>query len=392
MPTPMPSTSPPPFRLSVEALRVRGARQAVVSASFSIAPGRTLALLGDAADGTSLLLDAIAGHAPIDHGAILRDGRPIGALPPRDRGIGLVSPRDPLFTHLDVAGNIGFPLRVRGLPSSERDRRIADGLALLGLDAVAHVCPADLSPADAVRAALARALAADPVLLLLDAPLQLLRPREREQLRRSLKRLVGARGLTMLLATEDRDEALSMGDEVGVLDRGTLHQVDSGAALLERPCDAVVAARIGDANLLPGRILENDGETARVRLPTGHVMEAEPFGALPENAACTLAVRPDRIATAFLNRRGSEMEAAEDALPGTLQDVLHLGDHLRLRFRLADGMELLVRRPPAAILAELRPGRVAMLAWQPHQARVFPVSDEQPARDAAQGYRAALLF
>lgn len=373
MPTPL--STDLSARLLVEGLSAHDAGRSLEAVSFSIEAGRTLVLLGEPADGTSLLLDAIAGHARIDRGAVACDGRPVHALPPRDRGIGLVSPRDPLFAHLDVRGNIGFPLRARRLPAAERDRRIGDGLALLGLDAVAHLRPAALNPADAVRAAIARALAADPALLLLDAPLQALRHREREQLRRSLKRLAAARGLTMLLATEDRDEALSLGDAIGVLHRGRLHQVAPGAALLERPEDAVVAARIGDANLLPGRILENDGELARVRLPTGHVMDAEPCGPLTENAACTLAVRPDRIATAFLTRRGSEMESAEDALPGTLQDVVHLGDHLRLRFRLADGTELLVRRPPAAVLAELRPGRVAMLAWQAHQARVFPVVD-----------------
>lgn len=372
-----PADTVPP-RLSVVGLSVLGAPgtgRLLRTVSFDLAPGRTLVLLGGADDGTSLLLDAIAGHASIGSGIVLRDGRGVDQLPAEQRGFGMVSDRDTLFPHLDVAGNIDFPLRARGLDKAERRRRVADALALLGLDPVADNRPTALDAANRVRTAVARALASDPAVLLLDTPFQSLHPREREQFRRTLRRLATARGLTMLLTTEDREEALLLGDRIGVLDAGVLHQVGTGQDLLERPGDAVVAARIGDANLLPGRIVESDEEVALVRLATGQVMEGEPCGTLEPGAACMLAVRPDRIATAFLSRSQAGVETGADSLPGTLQDAVHLGDHFRLRFRLADGTEILVRRPPAASAADLRPGRIALLAWQPHQARVFPMAN-----------------
>ena len=336
-------------------------------------PGRCLAILGSDDDGAALLLDLVCGHASHGNGTIRLDGRAIDRLPPQARGVGLVSARDPLFAHLDVAGNIGFPLRARGVVAGERDRLVRDALALLGLDAVAGLRPSVLGPADRVRAAIARALVAGPSLLLLDAPFLTLDLRERALLQRALRRLVRARGLTVLLSTADRDEALMLGDEIGILDAGTLHQVGAAPDLLDRPADAVVAARIGDANLLPGRIVRCDDETALVRLASGHEMEAEPAGAIAEGAPCMLCVRPDRIATVFLSRpdAGGPGSDASGALPAALQEAIHFGDHLRLRFRLADGTELIVRRPPAAAMAELRPDRIALLAWQAHQARVF---------------------
>ena len=365
---------PPRLALDqISALGAPGSGRLLRAVSFRLMPGRCLAILGSDDDGAALLLDLVCGHASHGNGTIRLDGRAIDRLPPQARGVGLVSARDPLFAHLDVAGNIGFPLRARGVAAGERDRLVRDALALLGLDAVAGLRPSVLGPADRVRAAIARALVAGPSLLLLDAPFLTLDLRERALLQRALRRLVRARGLTVLLSTADRDEALMLGDEIGILDAGTLHQVGAAQDLLDRPADAVVAARIGDANLLPGRIVRCDDETALVRLASGHEMEAEPAGTIAEGAPCMLCVRPDRIATVFLSRpdAGAPGSDAGDALPAVLQEAIHFGDHLRLRFRLADGAELIVRRPPAAAMAELRPDRIALLAWQAHQARVF---------------------
>ncbi len=337
--------------------------------SLDLMPGRCLALLGDRHAGGSLLLDVVAGHHRNRSGQVLLDGLAVDEQPPAKRRFGIVSVRDPLFPHMSVKDNVSFPLRAQGFATAEQQRRVGEALALLGLEASARRRPDALDDVTRVRTALARALVFDPKLILLDDPFAALDPMPRQLLQRTLRRLVRARGLTILFATADRDEALLLADEIGILQSGHLHQVGTVPTLLDRPADPVVACRLGDANLLTGRIVRLDDEIASVRLSCGQEMEAEPGEALEEGMLCVLCVRPDRIATAFLQRPG--LETGSDSVPATLLEAVHLVDHLRLRFRLADGSELLVRRPPAASAAELRPDRQALLAWQPHHARVF---------------------
>ena len=298
------------------------------------------------------------------------------------RRLGIVSVRDPLFPHLTVRRNVEFPLLAAGVPGAERRRRVGETIALLGLDGVAAGHPRELDPEMAVRGASARAVVTEPRLLLLDDPFAPLEALPRQALQRILRRLVRARGLTALLVTGDRNEALLLGDEIGLLERGRLHQSGPARRLLDRPADATVAQRLGDANLLTGRVVRIDDEVALVRLACGHEVEAEPGEPVREAALCVLCVPPDRIATAFPGRAGGEPGSfpgsfhGSHMLPATLQEAVHFGDHLRLRFRLADGGEVLVRRPPAAVTTELHANRPALLAWQPHHARVFAVASD----------------
>ncbi|MBE7210023.1 MAG: ABC transporter ATP-binding protein [Gluconacetobacter diazotrophicus] len=367
--------------VSALAPRRRGGRLRGVD--LTVGRGRCLALLGERGGEGSFLLDLVAGYEPVSAGAIAVNGLAVSTLPPGRRGMAMVSGRDPLFPHLSVRDNLRLPLRIRGAGPAERDRRVDEAMALLGLDGVAALKPRALDPADAVRARLARALVFDPQVLLMDDPFAGLDAPVREILRRTVRRLVAARGLCVLHATVDRDEALLLGDAVGVLHDGALQQSGPATELLDRPASAVVARVLGDANLLPGQVLRGDAEVVTVRLACGGEMEAEPAARLENGETCVLSVRPDRIATAFLSRRsparggqGRPDENGPEAgsLPAVLGEAVQMGDHVRLRFRLADGSEVLVRRPPAAQMGEMRPDRPAMLAWQPHQARAFPLT------------------
>jgi len=337
--------------------------------TLTLLPGRCLALLGTQNAGGSLLLDVISGNTAPSSGRIELDGLDMGSMAARARRLGIVSVDHPLFPHLSVRGNIAFPLRIRGMSPGERSGKVDQALALLGLEALADRRPAHLDQAARVRTMIARALVFDPRLLLLTDPFAALEAAPRQALQRMLRRLVRARSLTVLLTTSDREEALLLGDEIGILDDGRLHQVGTAVTLLDRPADPTVASRMGDANLLAGRVIRVDDEGTLVRLNSGYEMEGEPGEPLQEGAACVLCVRPERIATAFLTRPG--LEIGTDSLPATLLEAVHLGDHLRLRFRLEDGSEVLVRRPPAALAGDMRPDRPALLAWQPHQAMVF---------------------
>ncbi len=342
--------------------------------SLTLAAGECVALLTQSPADASSLIDRLAGHGSPAAGRMLVDGRDITGQAPGRRRIGVISSRDPLFGHLTVRGNVAFPLVVSRVRDPERAHRVRQALALTGLEALAGRRAVPLGAAEAIRAALARILVSDPAVLLLDDPLGALDPGPRRAMHHLLRRLVSARGLSLLLVTRDREEALMMGDRIGILEGWSLRQLGTAAELLDRPADEIVASGFGEANSLIGKVEWVEDDVARVRLSAGTSVEAMPAGDLAAGATCVVCVRPERVAIAFVRDggdplRGDMLDAG--ALPGTLTDMVHLGDHLRLRFRLHGGGELLVRRPASQPTAGLRPDRPALLAWQAAHAVAF---------------------
>jgi putative spermidine/putrescine transport system ATP-binding protein len=369
-------------RLDVRGLVCAPLDQSARSLSFQVGRGACLALLGHRAVDLSRVLDTLAGHLPRPAGEILVDGRDVSALEPGGRGMGLFSARDPLFAHLTVRQNVAFPLQARGVARPTVAARVDEILALSGLDGQAARHPRHLDPEETWRARLGRLLVMAPPVLLLDDPFTSLEPDGRRAMRQLLTRLARARGLTMLLATRDREDALLLGERIGILSGRALLQVGFAADLFDRPACDQVATGFGDANALTGRVAWVADDLARVRLASGAAVEAVAAGGLAADALCTLCIRPDRIATLFPAGRpsspgeGGGESGGDGDLPATLVALRHMGDHVRLRFRLGDGQEVLVRRPPAQTLAGLAPGRAALLAWQPAHAVAFPFRGE----------------
>ena len=343
--------------------------------SFALAAGERVALLTQSPAEASSLVDRLAGHGAPGAGRVLLDGRDITALPPARRRIGVISRREPLFGHLTVWGNVAFPLAVSRVGEPERAHRVRQALALTGLDAQADRRAASLGDAEAIRAALARILVSDPAVVLLDDPLGALDPAPRRAMHQLLRRLARARGLTLLLVTRDREEALMMGERIGILEGWSLRQLGTAAELLDRPADEIVASGFGEANSLVGRVEWVEDDVARVRLSAGPSVDAMSAGDLAPGAMCVVCVRPERVAIAFAREGGDALRADMldvGTLCGTLTDMVHLGDHLRLRFRLDGGGELMVRRPASQPTSGLRQDRAALLAWQAAHAVAFP--------------------
>lgn len=244
-------------------LELRGVEQAygefvvVRDVSFALERGSIGCILGPSGCGKTTILRGIAGFEPVTAGEILIDGevvtRPGFQLPPERRRIGMVFQDYALFPHLSIADNLRFGLRAR--PKGEVEARVAELAALVGIAASLDKHPHELSGGQQQRAALARALAPRPELILLDEPFSNLDVDLRERLSLELREIIKASGATAVLVTHDQHEAFAIADEVGILHEGVIQQWDSAYNLYHKPVNRFVADFIGQGVFLPAKVL-----------------------------------------------------------------------------------------------------------------------------------------
>ena len=239
--------------LSVENLTVRfGTNVAVDEVTLSVAAGQIVAVLGPSGCGKSTLLRAVAGLEEVASGTIAYDDQDLAHVPTHKRGFALMFQDGQLFDHHTVAGNIGYPLRLRREPRARIAERVAELLGLVGLEGYADRKPATLSGGERQRVALARALAVRPRLLLLDEPLSALDRTLRERLAGELRSILVAAGTTALLVTHDHDEAFAVADRMALMRAGKLVQDGTLEEVWSRPVDAEAARFLGYATVLQG--------------------------------------------------------------------------------------------------------------------------------------------
>ena len=231
--------------------------RALDDVSVEVPDGSLTALLGPSGSGKSTLLRAIAGLDQPDSGEIVIDGQVATSLPPQRRNVGFVFQHYAAFKHMTVRDNVGFGLRIRKTPKAEIRRRVDELLHLVQLDGFAERYPAQLSGGQRQRMALARALAVEPRVLLLDEPFGALDARVREELRDWLRRLHEDVHVTTVLVTHDQEEAMEVASRIVVMNRGRIEQVGAPDELYERPATEFVMSfvgkvnRIGDAYIRP---------------------------------------------------------------------------------------------------------------------------------------------
>ncbi len=322
--------------LSVRDAVVRyGPVAALDGVSIDVAPGEVVAVLGASGSGKSSLLRAIAGLESLVAGSVSWNGEDLAAVPVHKRGFVVMFQDGQLFPHLSVAGNVGYALA--GKPRRLRERRVAELLELVGLEGYGPRPVTALSGGQAQRVALARSLAANPRLLLLDEPLSALDRGLREHLVGVLDHTLRAAGVPALYVTHDQDEAFAIADRVAVLAEGRLLQVDGPAALWRHPASQEVAAFLGYGPFLAP-------ESAAALGWTG--------------ASGVVAVGPD----------GLVVDAAGTDVP-VLQGQARRGGS-EFTVRLPDGSRATVRtpdstahgRPPASLPVRLEPGGCVLLA------------------------------
>jgi len=287
--------------LEVAQLRVQypgRARAAVDGVSFGLRAGDIGVLIGPSGCGKTTLLRAVAGLEPVAGGEIRLSGAVVGSAarsePPEARRIGMVFQDYALFPHLDVAHNVGFG--IHHLPRAERAARVTEVLALVGLDGSQGRHPHELSGGQQQRVALARALAPRPRLMLLDEPFSNLDVDLRERLAHEVRGILKAAGATALFVTHDQLEAFAIGDAIGVMHEGALHQWDDAYALYHRPATRFVADFIGHGVFAPATLRDAGGGGTVLDTPLGALDGARMTGILAAGAVdCDVLLRADDV-------------------------------------------------------------------------------------------------
>jgi sulfate transport system ATP-binding protein len=223
--------------------------------SLAVDEGSLTALLGPSGSGKSTLLRVIAGLEAPDRGAVLIDRQDVTAVRPQDRGIGFVFQHYAAFQHMSVRDNVAFGLRIRKQPKPEVKARVDELLELVGLTAWGGQRPAQLSGGQRQRMALARALAVQPRVLLLDEPFGALDANVRTELRRWLRRLHDEHGVTTVLVTHDQEEAMEVADTIAVMHEGRIEQTGSPRDVYDAPANDFVMGFLGPAIRLQGELI-----------------------------------------------------------------------------------------------------------------------------------------
>jgi sulfate transport system ATP-binding protein len=302
-----------------------GEHTVVNDVSLQIAKGEFFVLLGPSGSGKSTLLRAAAGLTDIDHGRILFDGRDVTQLAARERGVGLVFQHYALFRHMTVGENVEFALRVRGVPRTERARRRDELLQLVALDGYAGRMPGQLSGGQQQRVAVARALAHEPAVLLLDEPFGALDAQIRVELRETIRAVQRRLGMTTILVTHDQEEAFALGDRIGVMHNGRLLEAGKPETLYRNPASRFVATFLGAANLFLGELSDSGLRLGEAQLAAGESVRPS-----SGRAEAVTVVRPEDLELAESDDKLRSPRLAQ----GYIQSVGFAGALQRLRVQL----------------------------------------------------------
>ena len=342
-----------------------GATQVLRDISLSIDPGEFFALLGPSGCGKSTLLRLIAGFNQAQAGAVLVDGADITGIPPWHRDIGMVFQNYALWPHMTVAQNVAFGLEERKLPRADIARKTAAALELVGLTDYGQRRPNQLSGGQQQRVAVARTIAIEPKVLLLDEPLSNLDAKLRVHMRTELLALQRKLGITTIFVTHDQEEALSISDRVAVLDRGVIQQVGTPMDLFDRPRNRFIAGFVGTINLLRGKaektadgVIFSSPLLGKVNLPGGPAIAGD----------AEIAFRPHTLTLAAPDSAGASDKIW---INGSIAHREFLGEFIRYRID-AQGTDIVADQSHYGGNVEFAPGSQVRVGIEPAQVRLLP--------------------
>ena len=337
--------------------KVFGSVRALDDVSLDVQPGELVALLGPSGCGKTTLLRSVAGLERPDQGQILIGGSDVTDVPTRRRPIGMVFQSYALFPNMTVRQNVGFPLKVRGHSAEQVSRRVDELLELVHLTDQADRFPNQISGGQQQRAALARALAPSPEVLLLDEPLSALDALVRTRLRDEIRRIQQAVRITALYVTHDQAEAMAIADRVAVMNHGRIEQVARPPELYEAPSTRFSAAFVGSRNAVELPVRDGWirlGDAFRVQAPAG------------SDGAALVFFRPEDVEI-LVNGRG-------EGHPATVEVKTFLGSITRLHLLAdVDGRQARFQADmPSRQALPLEPGAAVRIRIDPAGVRVFP--------------------
>ncbi len=324
-----------------------GGSPVLTDISVDFPSGSFTSLLGPSGSGKTTLLRIIAGFITPEAGQVTIGGEDVTRTPVWARNIGMVFQSYALFPHMTVRDNVAFGLGRRGVSGAEAKRRVDEALEMVRMPGFADRLPKQLSGGQQQRVAMARAIVTEPKVLLLDEPLSALDRRLRQEMQVELLSLQREIGVTTIFVTHDQEEALTLSDQVAILDRGRIVQMGAPAAIYERPATRFAAEFLGDSNFFTGKV-----SGGAITLPGGSRIAAP---GLTDGEEVTLAVRPEKITIG---------EGPGNQLRARVLNAIYAGANLTYLMEGPGGMDLKVfaQNTDGVVLAK---GAEVTLHWAP---------------------------
>ena len=314
-----------------------GETRAVDDVTLTVKKGELFFLLGPSGCGKTTCLKTIAGFHQPDEGELRFEDKLMNNVPPHKRNIGMVFQNYALWPHMSVYENVEYGLNVRKLPAEEKKEKVQRVLEVVRMAEYADRSPNQLSGGQQQRIALARALVIEPDVLLLDEPLSNLDAKLRMDMRKEIKRIHSAAGITSVYVTHDQQEALSLADRMAVMKDGKIVQIDTPREVYNRPINSFVADFIGETNFIHGKLKEVIGEKFLAETLIGNIRS--------ESSCCNLIAGDDALCSV----RPESIDISDDLLEDVpnqfkarISDIVYLGNVEEYWLNLADSMELRV--------------------------------------------------
>ena len=339
-----------------------GGVTAVDDVSFEIAPGELVTLLGPSGCGKTTTLRLIAGLEMATTGRISIGEKDVTNLSAADRDVSMVFQSYALFPHMSVLGNVAYGPSVQGAGKARAREMAMEKIALVGLKGLENRAPSELSGGQQQRVAVARALVLEPQVLLFDEPLSNLDAKLRRRVRDEIRELQLGLRLTVAYVTHDQEEALAVSDRIIVMSNARIAQIGAPRELYEAPADLFVADFIGDANILDGEVLRQEGSVARVRVGG---IEIDATSRNEMRGAVKLVIRPDTILL-------SATRPDTPSLQGLVAKAAYIGKHMEYTIEAGSAKLFVIDRSTAAPIGQ---GAGVWLTIAPRSAIVLPGTD-----------------
>jgi spermidine/putrescine ABC transporter ATP-binding subunit len=338
-----------------------GDLQALYPIDLVVHENAFLSLLGPSGCGKTTLLRIASGFERPSSGRVRIRDVDVTDVPPHRRPTNIVFQRGALFPHMNVAENIGYSLKLRGWPKARIAAKVEEMLALVRLEGLGGRGPTQLSGGQIQRAALARALAAEPSVLLLDEPLSALDLKLRQHMQLELRAIQRTLGATFVYVTHDQTEALVMSDRIAIMNQGRIVQEGTPREIYTRPASVFASDFIGETNLLRGTATATEDGGVTVLLAPGIAIGARAETPIAPGTAVTVSVRPEAVRVRLA---GTAAPGPAGELDGVVRELVYMGNRLRVQVETAAG---------AAVWADLRdeeaaglvPGTAVSVSWSP---------------------------